>query len=88
MKGRSRSGELILAKDRRTFFEAEATLKRKRQLAKILPTVPFLVSPSGDLFLCVYCEKAKAVVRWTVTGVEQDKKESLAFTARKEVGEP
>jgi hypothetical protein len=85
MKGRARSGELILAKDRKTFFEAEATLIRKRQLAKILPAVPFLVSPEGDLFLCVYNHKTKAVVRWTVTGVEQNKT-GLAFTARKETG--
>ena len=84
MKGRARSGELILAKDRKTFFEAEATLIRKRQLAKILPAVPFLVSPSGDLFLCIYDDKKKVVVRWTVTGVEKDSS-GLTFTARKEI---
>ncbi len=83
MKGRSRTNRFILAKDRKTFFEVESVLIRKQQLSKILPTVPFLVSPEGDLFLCAYDAKLKAVLRWTVTGVEQEQDGSLIFTARK-----
>lgn len=70
----------ILAKDEKSFLETEQTLLRKQQLERILPSVPFLVSPEGEIFLAIVDTDLNAFVRFVVDGATEDEDGSVVFT--------
>lgn len=79
--GRSQKANFrILAKDEKAFFETEQTLLRKQQLERILPTVPLLVSPEGEIFLAIVDNDLDAFVRFVVNGAGEDEDGSIIFT--------
>lgn len=85
VSGRSQQTKnYILAKDRKSWFEAEQVLRKKVERLKLIGEDPFFVSPEGDIFLFLYIDKrTKKTVRLVADGVRQED-EILIFTTKEE----